>query len=130
MRKHEIADACNASENHLAQVINTLGQMGLIETQRGRAGGIRIARPLSELRVGAVFRAFEIDALCRMFRPMANSCPLSACCRLREALAAAVEAFYASLDAITLEDLVRGNSGLDHLLRLSDARPMPVCVPA
>lgn len=131
VRKHEIADACNASENHLAQVINTLGQMGLIETQRGRAGGIRIARPLTELRVGAVFRAFEMGVpFAECFDPMANSCPLSACCRLREALAAAVEAFYASLDAITLEDLVRGNSGLDHLLRLSDARPVPICVPA
>lgn len=32
VRKHEIADACNASENHLAQVVNTLAQRGFIAT--------------------------------------------------------------------------------------------------
>lgn len=35
VRKHEIAEACNASENHLAQVVNTLAQRGFVDTQRG-----------------------------------------------------------------------------------------------
>ena len=42
VRKHEVAAICNASENHLAQVINTLAQRGFINTQRGRAGGLRL----------------------------------------------------------------------------------------
>ena len=34
--KGEIAKCCNVSENHLAQVINQLGQLGFLHTQRGR----------------------------------------------------------------------------------------------
>ena len=44
IRTSEIAEATNASENHLGQVINTLGQTGFIKTVRGRGGGIRLGR--------------------------------------------------------------------------------------
>lgn len=37
--KSEIAERCNISENHLAQVINQLAQLGYLRTQRGRNGG-------------------------------------------------------------------------------------------
>ena len=37
--KSEIAQRCNISENHLAQVVNQLSQLGFLKTQRGRNGG-------------------------------------------------------------------------------------------
>ena len=39
VRKHEVAEPCGASENHLAQVIHLLARKGYIRTQRGRSGG-------------------------------------------------------------------------------------------
>ena len=42
--KAEIAEACNISENHLAQVINRLGQLGFLMTQRGRNGGMTLQK--------------------------------------------------------------------------------------
>ena len=57
--KSEIAEACNTSENHLAQVINRLAQLGFLHTQRGRNGGMRLARDMSEISVGDVLRATE-----------------------------------------------------------------------
>lgn len=128
VRKHEIALGCNASENHLAQVVNTLAQRGFIETQRGRAGGMRLARPMEEIRVGTVVRAFETGApFAECFNPEANTCPLAECCLLRPAIAAALEAFYAALDRVTLAELVRGNRGLDQLLSVSGPGPALAC---
>lgn len=123
VRKHEIAGACNASENHLAQVVNTLSQLGFIDTQRGRAGGMQLARPMDQIGVGEVFRAFETGIpFAECFNPGANTCPLVSACRLRDALVAALDAFHAALDRLTLADLVADNAELDRLLKFSDRR--------
>ena len=131
VRKHEIAEACNASENHLAQVVNTLGQLGFVETLRGRAGGMLLARKTDDIRVGEVFRAFETGVpFAECFDAEHNTCPLSDCCRLRQALAAALEAFYGALDHLTLTELVSGNTQLEHLLALTDPRRARACMGA
>ena len=119
VRKHEVAAACNASENHLGVVVNMLGQAGYIETTRGRHGGLRLARPPGAIGVGEVFRLFEANApFAECFGATENTCPLTCCCRLRTTLASAVEAFYATLDRVTLDDLVQDNAGLHALLAL------------
>ncbi len=48
--KAEIAECCNISENHLAQVINQLSQLGYLHTQRGRNGGMTLGRSTSEIQ--------------------------------------------------------------------------------
>ncbi len=59
VRKHEVAEACNGSENHLAQVIHLLAQHGFLRTVRGRSGGLQLGRSVDDIRVGEVFRTFE-----------------------------------------------------------------------
>ncbi len=59
VRKAEVAAACNASENHLAQVIHGLAQKGFLRTVRGRCGGLALGRPAEKIVVGDVFRTFE-----------------------------------------------------------------------
>jgi Rrf2 family nitric oxide-sensitive transcriptional repressor len=128
VRRHEVARCCNASENHLAQVVNTLAQLGFLETQRGRAGGLRLGRPPSEIRVGQVFRAFEAGTpFAECFDPKTNSCPLLGACLLRPALAEAVEAFYSALDRLTLADLVAQNAGLERLMQIGARITQPAC---
>lgn len=115
--KHEIAACCNASENHIAQVIHQLAQMGFLSTQRGRNGGLTLGRPASEVVIGDVFRALEAPVpLAECFADVDNTCPLTGACRLRDALAQAAQAFYATLDPITLEDLVCDNADLMTIL--------------
>jgi Rrf2 family nitric oxide-sensitive transcriptional repressor len=122
VRKHEIAAACNASENHLGVVVNMLGQAGYIETARGRNGGIRLARDPADIPVGDVFRLFEAPVpFTECFAAADNHCPLTCACRLRSTLARAVEAFYATLDGVTLADLVVENVELARLLALDPA---------
>lgn len=111
--KSEIAKRCNTSESHLAQVINQLAQLGLLDTQRGRNGGIRLARPMDAIVIGEVFRLLEADApLAECFADVDNTCPLIDACRLRVAIADAAEAFYARLDQVTLDALVCNNAPL------------------
>lgn len=117
LRKHELAEASCASGNHLAQVINTLGRLGYVQTVRGRRGGMRLARSPEQIRLGAVARAFEAGTALGFCIDHANTCcPMVRHCRLRVALKAAVEAFYSVLDRYTLADLIRDNEGLAHML--------------
>lgn len=119
VRKHEVAKACEVSENHLAQVIHTLGQRGFLQTIRGRAGGFLLGRNMAEITVGAVFRALEAEVpLTECAQPGAPCCPLRGNCRLECVINQALAAFYASLDKVTLQDLVSGNDGLARQLRL------------
>jgi Rrf2 family nitric oxide-sensitive transcriptional repressor len=123
VQKRQIAACCNASEAHLGVVINQLSHYGFIETLRGRKGGIRLACPPEEISVGAVFRIFEAGTpFAECFSAVENQCPISGACRLRGALAKALDAFYAALDDITLTDLTRDNIPLEHLLAVGPAR--------
>ncbi|OCX62073.1 Rrf2 family transcriptional regulator [Thioclava sp. SK-1] len=119
VRKHEVARLCNASENHLAQVVHQLATHGFINTLRGRSGGLRLARPITQITVGQVLRVFESPLpLAECFDPATNTCPLSSACLLRLALHQALDAFYAALDQHSLSDLVANNSALEMVLQL------------
>lgn len=120
VRKHEVAEACNASENHLAQVIHALALTGFLRTVRGRAGGLQLGRAASAIRVGDVVRTFEGGLpFTECMEGGDGQCPLVGNCRLKCVLADALEAFYAHLDGITLAQLVQGNDGLQRLLRVA-----------
>jgi len=109
--------------------VNTLGQLGFVETLRGRAGGMQLARQTDNIRVGEVFRAFETGVpFAECFDAEHNTCPLAGCCRLQRALKQALEAFYSALDELTLTELVAGNTQLEHLLALADRRKPAGCI--
>ncbi len=117
VRKHEVAEACGASENHLAQVIHLLARQGFLRTQRGRSGGLMLARAAAEIRVGAVFRTFEGVLPFTECSEAEATCPLVGACRLKCVLSDAIEGFYKALDKVSLADLVSGNRDLEKLLQ-------------
>jgi len=120
VRSSDIAQACNASSNHLAQVVHQLHLHGYVSTQRGRSGGLRLGRDMNEISIGQLFRIFESNVpFAECFSPSTNTCPLSNSCRLRQYIERALEAFYNELDAVTLADLVHGNCGLEAILSLT-----------
>ncbi|MCH8465668.1 MAG: Rrf2 family transcriptional regulator [Roseinatronobacter sp.] len=130
VRKQDAASAVNASENHLAQVINKLAQEGFITTLRGRHGGFHLARAASSISVGAVFRAFESELPFIECFSDHNTCPLKAHCIMRPHLSRAVEAFYSALDELYLSELVSCNSGLEALLSMDGPRVPSRCAPS
>lgn len=120
VRKTEVAQACHASENHLAQVIHLLAQRKFLRTVRGRSGGLMLGHAPEAITVGAVFRSFEaVLPFTDCSEGAANSCPLVAACRLKCVITDALGAFYTELDRITLADLVMGNEDLHNLLRVA-----------
>tara|TARA_R110002020_G_scaffold183962_2_gene380545 strand:+ start:6694 stop:7182 length:489 start_codon:yes stop_codon:yes gene_type:complete len=127
VRSSDIAEACNASGNHIGHVIHQLRQHGFVETLRGRTGGLQLGRKPRDISIGRVFRIFEsVVPFAECFAGDDNTCPLTAECRLRGFIIRAVEAFYHELDLVTLEDLVRGNCGLETILKLAPQR-LPRC---
>ena len=104
----EISVAYGISRTHLMKVVNTLAREELVIAQRGPSGGLTLAVPPEQLRLGEVVRRTEDDlALVECFRP-GNACRLTPSCALAGALQRALEAFLAELDKQTLADLVAG----------------------
>lgn len=113
----DIAQAFDISENHLMKVVHFLGKASLLANQRGKGGGMSLARPAREINVGAVVRQTEAGALpAECFEQETNSCRITPVCHLRGVLAEAVDAFYTVLDKYSLEDLVRNRRALARIL--------------
>jgi len=103
----EVAEGYGISRSHLMKIVQQLGAQGLLETTRGRGGGMRLMRPASEINVGAVVRATETDFhLVECFDPETNRCRLSSHCRLKGVLGRAMQAYLDVLDGVTLADLM------------------------
>jgi Rrf2 family transcriptional regulator, nitric oxide-sensitive transcriptional repressor len=119
----EIASAYRISEAHLMKVVHQLGVAGIIETLRGRRGGIRLAKPAESINLGAVVRRTETDLALVPCFDNAASCVIGDSCMLSKVLQEALAAFLAVLDRYTLADLVVPRRRLAALLGLPDAHP-------
>ncbi|OYW75237.1 MAG: hypothetical protein B7Z37_14275 [Verrucomicrobia bacterium 12-59-8] len=110
----EVAEAYAISRHHLVKVVNYLAKLGYLETRRGRGGGIALGMPAEDIRIGMVVRRTEdTPFIVECFDKQHNTCPINGSCRLKGALAQAVNAFYETLDCHTLRDLVAGSAGAD-----------------
>lgn len=99
-----IADQLQVKYTHATKVVAELHKLGVVETRRGRDGGLWLTAGSEHLSVGRLARLLEGDAEVVECEG-SNPCPLRAGCRLRSALRAAQEAFFSSLDPLTLADL-------------------------
>jgi len=70
----EVAEGYGISRSHLMKIVQQLSAQGLLETTRGRGGGMRLMVPASSIHIGAVVRATETDFnLVECFDPASNS---------------------------------------------------------
>ncbi|MDO9202388.1 MAG: Rrf2 family transcriptional regulator [Hydrogenophaga sp.] len=103
----EIAEAHGISRSHLTKIVMTLSGMGLLETTRGRGGGLRLLKPAQDIVLGDVVRQTETDfTLVECFDADHNTCRLDGHCRLKGALQQAMDSYLAVLDGVTLADLL------------------------
>ncbi|APH06141.1 RrF2 family transcriptional regulator [Bacillus weihaiensis] len=117
----EIAEVYHISKNHLMKVTYELGKMNMIETIRGRNGGIRLALSPADINIGAIVRKTEEDFhLVECFDQEQNACIISPACGLKHVLNKALVAYFAVLDEYTLEDLVKNKDTLLSYFQLNE----------
>ncbi len=112
----EIAATFGLSENHLSKVATRLAREGFVHSERGRGGGLTLARPADQIVVGAVVRAMKRDDPVVECFGANTTCLILPACGLRNPLAEAQEAFYAALDRYTLTDVTRPHRALKAVL--------------
>lgn len=100
-----IAGAYGISRNHLLKVMNGLAEQQLIETFRGKSGGIRLALDPADINVGAVVARMEGDS--PLIDCGSPPCPILPACQLNHVLRTARQAFIDQLAAHTLADLLQ-----------------------
>lgn len=120
----EISAAYAISPHHLVKVVGKLGKAGFLEIKRGRGGGLRLAHPPEDIRVGEVIAATEPDfALVECMQAGNEACPLTGACALIPPLQEAQQAFLDALDNYTLADVIgRRGHAYRKLLNISLVR--------
>lgn len=113
----QIAATFGVSDHHLAKVCSRLVKGGFLLSERGRLGGLRLARDAGDIRLGEAVRCLSEDtALVECFADGPCDCRLLPMCGVKHPLAEAMAAFYATLDGYTLADVSRNRLELRALL--------------
>lgn len=113
----QIAEIHGAKFNHLAKVTAWLVNEGLAESNRGRGGGLRLAKNPAEINLGVVLKKLEKDKpLVECLSADGGACCLSPACGLTTALQSAERAFFDTLREFSIADIVALRSGMPNLL--------------
>ncbi len=105
----EVSGAFDIAKTHLMKVVMTLVAQGLVLSERGRNGGIRLACDAKDIRLGDVVQQMGpcmTLVFCIREDTDDTACPLLPSCRLKKAFSKAQEALLASLNESTLSDLI------------------------
>ena len=118
----EIAERHGINRNHLVKVVHRLGQLGYLDTMRGKGGGVRLAKDPDKINLGTLVRETEDDlVLVECFQDRDCLCVIEPTCVLRKALHQALDAFLRTLDGYTIADLLKPSRSLARLLALPEA---------
>lgn len=124
-RVQEIARAYRVSELFLFKILQPLVEVGLMETVRGRKGGVRLGRAAGDITLYEVVRVTEDSfAMAECFENDAAECPLIDSCALNATLYKALNAFFAVLQDYTIADMVENRTHMRSLLGLAETDGM------
>jgi Rrf2 family nitric oxide-sensitive transcriptional repressor len=104
----EISERYGISRNHLMKVVQELSQRGYVIALRGKNGGLRLNKAAADISIGMLIREMENDLALAECLGENNQCILTPACQLKAVLAEALQAFFTTLDAYTLEDILPG----------------------
>lgn len=115
----EISESYSISRNHLMKVVYRLGQLGYLETVRGKNGGLRLGCRPEAVPLGRLIEQTEEDwTLVECFEPGNRNCRIGSVCVLRDAFGEALDAFLSTLNRYTLADLLEPQTQLKRLLHI------------
>tara|TARA_R110002049_G_scaffold98125_4_gene238851 strand:- start:950 stop:1387 length:438 start_codon:yes stop_codon:yes gene_type:complete len=115
----EIADKYQISKNHLVKVVHNLSSMGMINSFKGKGGGLTLSQKPEKIIIGHLIKKLENEShLVECFSPSGN-CIINPTCQLKKALALAEKNFYNTLNEFTLADITLNRSNLKNVLSLN-----------
>lgn len=104
-----ISRSVNTNPVVVRRVLSALAQAGIVESQKGKAGGARLKLKANKVKLLDIFCAVECDALFAISnKPRNKRCPVSCCMQsaMQNVFAKVDSAVKQSLAQITLADIV------------------------
>ena len=104
----ELSERLEITPQNVFKIVNLLARARLIEAMRGRNGGVRLARPAAQIRIGDVVRATEVTRVAieedgaAVVRGRGHG--------VNRVLDDALDAFIDVLDRHTIADMVRSQT--------------------
>ncbi|MEQ9406449.1 MAG: Rrf2 family transcriptional regulator [Fuerstiella sp.] len=111
----DVAALFGISVNHVAKVVNLLARTGYVRSIRGIGGGIELARPAEEIRLGDVITEIEGDLHLLSCVGSDDTCVIHSFCKLRTVLAEAERVQVEYLQTVTLADVVPAKRQLNRV---------------
>jgi Rrf2 family nitric oxide-sensitive transcriptional repressor len=112
----EISESYHISRNHLVKVVHNLSRLGLINSFKGKGGGICLAEKPSNINIGKILQTLEADSLLIDCFNNQGNCVLEPSCKLKVFLKEAESSFFETLKKYTLSDLVSNRKFLENSL--------------
>ena len=100
----EISEHYGISRNHLVKIVHKMATLGLIESSKGKGGGIKLINDPATMRLGDIVRSMESMDIVECFNKDTNTCRISEVCRLKHFLFEASQNFIQTLNKYTLQD--------------------------
>ena len=111
-----IAESQKIPRRYLEGILNQLQKGGLLEAERGRHGGYRLARDVGEITVGEVVRLIDgrIRAVECVEQNVATDCPMRSDCVFLPTWRNVQRAIDQALDSTTFLQMVKLESASRH----------------
>ena len=108
----DIAKAQQIPQRYLEVILNQLRKGGVLEAQRGRSGGYRLAKGVEAITVGEVVRLIDgpIRAVVCVEEIKSTSCPLGENCVFLPTWQRVQQAIDQALDSATFSQLLKMES--------------------
>jgi len=100
----DIAQRLDITQQNAFKIVHLLSRAGFLASVRGRRGGVRLARPAAQIRIGDVVRAIEFTEL--------NGREPGSGAGLSQIVDDALEAFISVLDQHTLAEMAEAGQGV------------------
>ena len=104
----ELSERLEITQQNVFKIVNLLARAGLIEAMRGRNGGVRLARPADQVRIGDVVRATEVTRVA--IEEDGTAAVRGRGHGVNRVLDDALEAFIDVLDRHTIADMARSQT--------------------
>lgn len=128
-RVSDIAKAYGISEMFLFKIILPVAKNGLLQTVRGRRGGVRLSRPADQIRLIDVLKITEENfALSECMEDDPEHCPLASQCNYTHALRRALNAFFDVIGQYTIADLAGNPRDLEAVLGIDTLKKRPAAI--